>query len=91
MAKIEVYSKSWCPYSKRAKQDLEENGVSYDENDVTSDSVREQEMINRSGRTSVPQIFIDGYHLGGSDDLRIAEANGQLDRLLSRPAQEKAA
>ena len=83
MAKVEIYTKDWCPYSTRAKTDLQQKGVSYEEIDVTHDPIREQEMVKRSGRKTVPQIFIDNYHLGGSDDLRIAEASGALDDLLS--------
>lgn len=91
MAKVEIYTKNWCPFCARAKADLEQKGVNYEEIDVTTDSVRELEMVNRSRRHTVPQIFVDDYHLGGSDDLRIAEENGQLDRLLSEPGQGEAA
>ena len=91
MAKIVIYTKDWCGYSARAKSDLQQLGLSYDEIDVTTDSVREQEMINRSGRRTVPQIFIDDYHLGGSDDLRAAISNGQLNRLLSEAESSEAA
>ena len=59
--------------------------------DVTTDSIREKEMVNRSGRHTVPQIFIDGYHLGGSDDLREAEVSGLLDRLLTGQHEGEAA
>ena len=83
MAKVEIYTKSWCPYSVRAKHLLDREGVSYEEIDVTTDSVRELEMVNRSGRTSVPQIFINDHHVGGSDDLLAAELSGQLDQLLA--------
>ena len=91
MAKVEIYTKSWCPFCARAKADLEAKGVSYKEIDVTDDSTRELEMVNRSARHTVPQIFIGDTHLGGSDDLRIAAANGQLDRLLSGSAHGEAA
>jgi glutaredoxin 3 len=83
MANVEIYTKSWCPYSVRARNFLTSRGVVFDEIDVTDDTVREREMINRSARTSVPQIFIDGYHVGGSDDLVAADASGLLERLLS--------
>ena len=81
MAKVEIYTKSWCGFSARAKEHLDRKGVVYEEIDVTDDYTRELEMVNRSARRTVPQIFIDGYHLGGSDDLHAAEANGILDRL----------
>ena len=83
MAKVEIYTKSWCPYSVRAKHLLDREGVNYEEIDVTTDSARELEMVNRSGRTSVPQIFIDDHHVGGNDDLVAAKLNGELGRLLA--------
>lgn len=91
MAKVEIYTKSWCPYCALAKDQLDRKAVRYEEIDVTSNSVRELEMINRSQRTSVPQIFINGIHLGGSDDLAAAERDGSLDRLLSLPTVGEAA
>jgi len=83
MAKVEIYTKSWCGFSTRAKDHLDRKGVSYEEIDVTTNSIRELEMFNRSARHTVPQIFIDGEHLGGSDDLLAADASGLLDRSLS--------
>ena len=91
MAKVEIYTKSWCGFSARAKDHLDRKGVSYEEIDVTTDSIRELEMVNRSARHTVPQIFIDGYHLGGSDDLLAAETSGLLDRLLSGQTEGEAA
>ena len=91
MAKVEIYTKDWCLYSVRARNLLDRKGVRYEEIDVTTDSARELEMINRSGRHTVPQIFIDDFHLGGSDELRAAEASGRLDELLSGRTEEKAA
>ena len=73
MPKVEIYTKSWCPYCARAKKDLDSKGVQYEEIDVTTDLEREREMATRSGRHTVPQIFINGLHLGGSDDLIAAE------------------
>ena len=64
MAKVEIYTKSWCGFSTRAKDHLDRKGVSYEEIDVTTNSIRELEMVNRSSRHTVPQIFIDGYHPG---------------------------
>lgn len=91
MAKVEIYTKDWCPYSVRARDLLDRKGIGYEEIDVTTDSVRELEMVNRAKRHTVPQIFIDGYHLGGSDELHAAEISGQLDWLLSGRTEEKAA
>ena len=91
MPKVEIYTKSWCPHSARAKQHLDFKGVRYEEIDVTTDSIREKEMVNRSARTSVPQIFIDDHHVGGNDDLLAAEASGRLDYLLNDLEQGAAA
>ncbi len=83
MPKVEIYTKSWCPYSARAKDHLDFLGVRYEEIDVTSESFREMVMVSRSARHTVPQIFIDDQHLGGSDDLFAAEASGRLDELFN--------
>ncbi len=91
MPKVEIYTKSWCPYSARAKAHLDFKGVRYEEIDVTTDTVREMEMVSRSARRTVPQIFIDDHHLGGSDDLLAAEASGRLDELLYGEGQGEAA
>ncbi|MEE8302102.1 MAG: glutaredoxin 3 [Candidatus Tectomicrobia bacterium] len=91
MPKVEIYTKSWCRYSAHAKAHLDFRGVLYEEIDVTTDSIREMEMVNRSGRHTVPQIFIDGHHVGGSDDLLAAEVSGRLDELLSGLEQGEAA
>ena len=82
MPKVEIYTKGWCPFSTRAKNHLDFKGVLYEEIDITTDTLREMEMVNRSARYTVPQIFIDGQHVGGSDDLLAVEASGQLDQLL---------
>jgi len=91
MAKVEVYTKDWCGFSARAKRHLDHRGIAYEEIDVTNDAVREREMIERSDRHTVPQIFIDGYHLGGSDELLAADNNGLLDRLLAGHEKGEAA
>lgn len=82
MPVLEIYTKSWCQFCASAKDRLNAKGIPYVEIDVTTDRVKELEMIDRSGRLTVPQIFIDGLHLGGSDDLSVADANGNLDFLL---------
>ncbi len=84
MAKIEVYTKAFCPYCTRAKALLDAKGVDYEEIDLTMGGPRRQEMIQRSGgRTTVPQIFIDDRHIGGSDDLAALDRQGGLDELLA--------
>ena len=91
MPVVEVYSKDWCPYCTRAKSLLQRKGVSFQEIDVTTDRRLEREMIRRAGgRRTVPQIFIDGVHVGGSDDLHALDAAGKLDPMLqTAPAQRK--
>ena len=81
MARVEIYTKYWCPYCGVAKAYLREKGIAYMEVDVTNDVALEQEMRTRSGATSVPQIFIEGRHIGGSTDLVAADSAGLLDGL----------
>ena len=84
MAKIEIYTKAFCPYCSRAKALLDSKGVEYEEIDITMGGPRRPEMIQRAGgRTTVPQIFIDGKHIGGSDDLAALDRQGGLDPLLA--------
>lgn len=80
--KVVMYAAGWCPYCARARQLLAAKGVAFEEIDV--DVTGREEMIRRSGRSTVPQIFIDGKHVGGSDDLHALDAAGQLDTLLGR-------
>jgi glutaredoxin 3 len=84
MARVEIYTKFLCPYCARAKRLLGEKGAEFEEYEITGDPAKRQEMIGRAnGRTTVPQIFIDGRHVGGSDDLAELERSGQLDPLLA--------
>lgn len=80
---VEIYAKDWCPYCKAARQLLTRLGVDHVHHDVTHDGRLEQEMRQRSGRTSVPQIFVDGANVGGFDDLVAAQRSGELDALLA--------
>jgi glutaredoxin 3 len=83
MAKIEMYTKMWCPYCARAKKLLASKGVDFEEFDITMGGAKRQEMLIRApGHTTVPSIFIDGRHIGGSDDLAALEVKGELDGLL---------
>ncbi|WP_428683752.1 glutaredoxin 3 [Sphingopyxis sp.] len=83
MAKIEIYTKAFCGYCARAKALLDRKGADYQELDVTMDRAGFEAMVERAnGGRTVPQIFIDGQHVGGSDDLAALEAKGQLDALL---------
>jgi glutaredoxin 3 len=83
MPEVVVYVRSWCPWCLRAATLLERKGVSYVEIDIEEQHEREAEMVQRAGgRTTVPQIFVDGEHVGGFDDLHAAELSGRLDRML---------
>ncbi|MDH7971077.1 glutaredoxin 3 [Sphingomonas sp. AR_OL41] len=84
MAKVEIYTKAFCPYCSRALNLLASKGVAVDEFDITMGGPRRGEMLERAnGRTTVPQIFIDGQHVGGSDDLAALDRDGKLDALLA--------
>lgn len=84
MAAVEIYTKAWCPYCTRAKRLLSQKGAAFEEFDITMGGPKRAEMIDRAnGRTTVPQIFIDGRHVGGSDDLAALEREGRLDALLA--------
>ncbi len=84
MPRIEIYTQFMCPYCARALARLTQKGAVFEEIDVTMDPARRAEMRERSGgRTSVPQIFIDGRHIGGSDDLAALDDAGGLDPLLA--------
>lgn len=82
MAKIEIYTKATCPFCLRAKALLTAKGAGFDEIAIDAHPEKREEMIARSGRTTVPQIFIDGRHIGGCDDLHALDAWGELDPLL---------
>jgi glutaredoxin 3 len=84
--RVVMYATDWCPYCRRARQLLESRQVVFEEIDVEMSPQARAEMQRRSGRTSVPQIFIGEAHVGGSDDLHALEARGGLDPLLGRPA-----
>ncbi len=82
MNHIEIYTKNWCPYCHAAKALLNDEGWAFEEIDVTDDGEREQEMVVRSERRTVPQIFIGDVHVGGFDDLRALQVSGDLDRIV---------
>jgi glutaredoxin 3 len=84
MAKVEIYTSMFCGYCHRAKKLLSGKGVAFDEFDVVADPVKRREMMQRApGRTSVPQIFINGCHVGGCDELYALDRAGKLDPLLA--------
>ena len=84
MARVEIYTKFLCPYCARAKALLKAKGVAVEEYDITMGGPKRAEMIERAGgRTTVPQVFIDGRAIGGSDDLAALDRSGGLDPLLA--------
>jgi glutaredoxin 3 len=84
MARVEIYTKFLCPYCARAKALLSAKGAQFEEIDVTMDAALRRVMIDRaSGGSTVPQIFINGQHIGGSDELAALDVRGGLDPLLA--------
>ena len=84
MARVEIYTKMFCGYCSAAKRLLAAKGVAFEEYDITLGGSKRAEMLQRAnGRTSVPQIFIDDRHVGGSDDLHALDDAGRLDPMLA--------
>ena len=84
MPEIDIYTQDWCPYCVRAKQVLDGKGATYNEIDAPGGTAAREEARQRSGgRTSVPQIFINGQHIGGCDELLALDRSGRLDPLLA--------
>jgi len=80
MAQVELYTTMWCPFCARARALLERKGVAYTNIDLDEEPNRRDEMVRRSGgRRTVPQIFIDGEHIGGCDDIIALDRAGGLD------------
>jgi glutaredoxin 3 len=85
--KVEIYATGWCPYCSRARQLLVDKGVEIEEIDVEARPGAREEMVTRSGRRTVPQIFINQTHIGGCDDLVALDESGGLDPLLQETNQ----
>lgn len=86
---IRIYTKTHCPYSARARELLNRKGLHYEEIDLLQQPHRRDEMIDATnGRTSVPQIFVGGRHLGGCDDLIALDDSGEFDRILESSGAE---
>ena len=82
MAKVEMYTKAFCPFCIRAKGLFKKKGMKIIDIPAAMDRDKRKEMIDRSGRNTFPQIFIDGVHVGGCDDLFALENSGKLDPML---------
>ncbi len=88
MPKVVVYSTNVCPYCVRAKSLLQRKGIEYEELNIDQDFSLMEQMMEKSQRRSVPQIFINDYHVGGYDDMAELDAEGKLDQLLGIAPQE---
>jgi glutaredoxin 3 len=87
VAKVEIYTTSYCPFCFRAKALLKDKGVDFEEIDVTDDPEMRKRMVDLAGgRWTVPEIFINGRIIGGYDELRALDLRGQLDSLLAESA-----
>ena len=84
MKTVEIYTTPFCPYCIAAKRLLQKKGVAYTETDVSNDpDLRQAMMLRAGGKRTVPQIFIGGQHVGGSDDIHLLDRQGRLDPLLA--------
>lgn len=83
MPKVEIYTQPWCPYCSRAVSLLQKKGVPFQEIDAPHGTPQREEAMARSGQATVPQVFIDGRHVGGCDDLMALDRAGKLDPMLS--------
>ena len=83
MPKIEIFTQPFCPFCARALRLLTEKGVAFEEIDAPAGSAARETARQRSGRSSVPQIFIGSQHIGGCDDLVTLDRTGKLDSLLA--------
>ncbi|MFO0574086.1 MAG: glutaredoxin 3 [Polyangia bacterium] len=86
MSKVEIYTTRFCPYCIMAKQLLGQKGVAYQETDVSGDDAARRMLRERTGRRTVPQIFINGKSVGGYDDIAELDRQGKLDPMLAAPA-----
>ncbi|MEZ4398763.1 MAG: glutaredoxin 3 [Kofleriaceae bacterium] len=86
MATVVIYTVDWCGFCRRAERLLASKGVEVDNRDVTDDPETRNWLVEATGRTTVPQVFINGVAVGGSDDLAALDRRGELDRLLAAPS-----
>jgi len=86
-AHVTIYTRQWCGYCTAAERLLKDKGVVFENIDCTGDSQKRQWLAELTGRTTVPQIFINGRAIGGYDDMRALERSGELDQLLAAPSE----
>lgn len=82
-AHVKIYTSRWCGYCVAAKRLLAQKGVAYEAIDATADPALRRWLLEATGRSTVPQVFIDGRPIGGYDDLRALDRAGRLDQLLA--------
>jgi glutaredoxin 3 len=82
-AHVKIYTRRWCGYCTAAERLLTQKGVAYEQIDATGDPELRKWLVEATGRTTVPQIFIEGTPVGGYDDLRALDRTGRLDELLA--------
>jgi glutaredoxin 3 len=82
-AHVKIYTRQWCGYCTAAERLLKSKGVEFENIDCTGDQDKRKWLVEVTGRTTVPQVFIDGRAIGGYDDLRVLERSGELDKLLA--------
>jgi len=85
-AQVVIYTRKWCGYCSAAERLLKSKGVAFEEIDCTGDRAKRDWLAEVTGRTTVPQIFIDGQAIGGYDDVRALDRAGELDKLLAGTA-----
>jgi glutaredoxin 3 len=84
-ANVKIYTRRWCGYCVAAERLLTQKGVAYEQVDTTGDPAIRRWLVEATGRTTIPQIFIDGTPIGGYDDMRALDRAGRLDTLLAGP------
>ena len=89
-AHVKLYTRKWCGYCTAAESLLDSKGIDYEIIDCTGDHEKRAWLVKTTGRSTVPQIFIDDRAIGGYDDLRALDRKGELDRLLWRDAEREA-
>ena len=88
MPKAKIYTTDYCPYCKKAKKLLDTKGIKYEEINLTNDPDMRSKLVETTGRNTVPQIYINGKHIGGYTDLERDEMSGHLDLILSEQESE---
>jgi glutaredoxin 3 len=83
---VVIFTRRWCGYCDRAEQLLRQKGITYDKRDLTGDDAARAQLAVETGRTTVPQVFINGRSIGGYDDLAALDRLGELDRLIAASA-----